>query len=139
MWKLLSVSTIAALLVSTISGLVPLKYVPHDHLLIGFVTAEQLIEHEKEESLAMQNPAEAQTYPSGPTRATITSTGGHIISVAPVPGGLLSALHVEIAPQFVLRLFVPLIYGSMSILGVLPQTIALPSPDPPPRPINAPI
>jgi hypothetical protein len=137
MWKLLSVSTVVGLLVYLISGLVPLKYAPHDHLLVGFVTAAQLREHENEEALAMQAPAELRVSTPGLPGVSVTGTGGLIISVAPALAGSISALHVEIGLEFPILLFVPLVYSSISIQHLFPQTITLPLPDPPPRRINA--
>jgi hypothetical protein len=139
MFKFFSVSAAVALLVYTISGLVPLKYVPHDHILLGFVTPEQLAQHEKEESLGVQNQDEAQVPPWGSSRLALAGTRGLIISVAPVLAGLVSALHVELALQFGLVLLVPLSYGSIAIPRVITQIVILPSPDPPPRPINTPL
>jgi hypothetical protein len=137
MWKLFSVSTVVALLVYLISGLVPLKYVPHDHLLIGFVTVAQLREHENEEALAMQAPVETDVSTPGLPSVSVTSTGGLIISVAPALAGSISALHVEVALEFAILLFVPLVYRSIAILRVFPHAITLPSPDPPPRRMTA--
>ena len=139
MWKILLVSEILALLVYTISGLVPPKSVPHDHLLIGFVTEEELRAHEAAESLEMQGPAEAPAAASGAPGVVVTGTGGLIISVAPGLAGIISVLHVEIALQFAFLLFVPLAYRSISILKIYPQEISLASPDPPPRRFSIPV
>jgi hypothetical protein len=139
MWKLLSFSTAVALIVYLVSGLVPLKYVPHDHLLIGFVTAAQLREHEQEEALAMQAPVETDVSTQGLPGVAVTGTGGLIISVAPPLAASISALHVEIAIQFAILLFLPLVFRSIALLRVFPQAITLPLPDPPPRRITAPV
>lgn len=127
--KLLLVTTVVALLVYTVSGLVPLRYLPHDHLLIGLVTPEQLRAHEAAESLE-----ESGSPSSAPTTASAwTATGGLVIAVAPGFAGLISALHLGIAIQLALTLIIVLTCQSLSDLTESPRSVFLASPDPPPR------
>jgi hypothetical protein len=133
------VITILALLVYSIGGLVPLSHAPHDHLLIGFVTAEQLRAHEAAESLGMQDLAEASVSASRSLDLAVTGTGGLIISVTPGLAGIVSVAHFEIVLLLAFLLFVSLVSCSVSTLRVLPQATTLPSPDPPPRRILVPI
>jgi hypothetical protein len=131
MRNLVLISTVLALLVYSIGGLVPLKNAPHDHLLLGLVTPEQLRAHEAAESLDMQDSTQGSVNASLPPAVTVT--GGVIISVAPGLVELVSVLHFEILLQLAFLLFVPLVFCSISTLRVFPEAIAIASPDPPPR------
>lgn len=137
MGKLFLVSTIVGLLVYSISGLLPLKYAPHDHLLIGPVTAEQLRAHQLSESFEAEQAAQVST--SFATPNIVNGSRGIIISTASPLAGLLAMLHVEIDLQFAILLFIPFLYYSISIFRLVPHIVTLPSPDPPPRPFYAPI
>ncbi len=113
------VSVILGLLLYSVSGLLHLKFLPHDHLLLGFVSPEQLRAHETAEAQELLDIGVASATPSSGSVA-VTPTGGLILSVAPGLNGLILAVHLEI-----------------SISQVLPRTITLASPDPPPRALLA--
>lgn len=130
------VSGIFGLLLYSIGGLLHLNSYPHDHLLLGFVTPEQLRGHEATETQEIQDIAVAPPAPRSGSVA-VTSTGGLILSVAPGLSGLILTLHLEIALQFAFLLFIPLIHYGVSIFHVLLRTVTLASPDPPPRALLA--
>jgi hypothetical protein len=132
------VSVILGLLLYSVSGLLHLKFLPHDHLLLGFVTPEQLRAHEAAEAQDMQGMRVASASPTPSSDVTITPTGGLILSLAPGLSGLILVSYLEIALQLALLLFAPLVYHAISISRLLLQTITLASPDPPPRALLAP-
>ncbi len=130
------VSVILGLLLYSVIGLLHLKFLPHDHLLLGFVTPEQLRAHEAAEAQELLDLGVASAAPSSGSVA-VTPTGGLILSVAPGLNGLILAVHLEIALPLVLLVFTSLVYYGISISQVLPRTITLASPDPPPRALLA--
>lgn len=136
MVKLIPSCVAIALVFYSISGLVPLKYSPHSHLLFGYVTAEQLQAHEAAESLERLDLS-TPPYPAlDPSRSSTSGNAGVIISVASGLASLISTLHFEIASGVLLVLLIDLVYRTVSLLSPLRQTLPLRSPDPPPRAVS---
>ena len=137
MLKLVLITAILALLLQSIAGFLPLAHVPHEHILIGNVTPEQLRAHEEaeaQEDTGFVNPP----MPTAPlSDVARTATGGLIISFLPFNSGLLSVLHFEMALHAVLVFLIPFFCFTLPVYRVAWQTPALAAPDPPPRSISA--
>ncbi len=132
--KCIALGLVLAMLVVSASALLPSRLIPHDHLLVGNVTAEQLRAHLAAEAQQLQNPS-AVTGPADPSGspAAISPAGGRIISVPPGLGLVLN-LHFDLALEAAFLLLIPFLVYFLSELGVSVRAIALGSPDPPPRP-----
>ena len=133
MLKLVLISAILALVFQSIAGLLPLAHIPHEHILIGNVTPEQLRAHEEaeaQEDAGVVNPP----VPIAPlSNVARTATGGIIVSVAASNPAVLSVLHFEIALHPVLLFLIPFVQLALLVYRVAWQTPALAAPDPPPR------
>ncbi|MGB8645272.1 MAG: hypothetical protein WCF84_08540 [Anaerolineae bacterium] len=132
--KLLASCLIIALLLESISYLLPSRLVPHDHLLVGNVTAEQLHSHLTKEAQELDSPgnffADARS-----AAMSMTATGGRIISIMPSADGFLLTLHPELALQLAVILFIGAVSFALALPRIRLQTRVLASVDPPPRPL----
>jgi hypothetical protein len=132
MLKLASTSAILALLLQSVLGMLPLSHVPHEHILIGNVTPEELRAHEAAEAReAGGNSNPAPLFPS--SNIVVTPHGGLIVSLAPAELGLVSVLHFELAVQLATLYFFLVFCQSLANRHLHWQTLFLISPDPPPR------
>ncbi len=131
--KLLALVLVLALLLDSLSALLPSRLVLHDHLLIGNVTAEQLRAHLAQEAQELPTPVQpVQAEDSFPPATGVAATGGRIISLLPGLVFILS-LHSELALQIAFVLFVPVLCFLICLSPMRMQARLLPSPDPPPR------
>lgn len=137
MLKFVSIGVLVALLIYLFSGLLPPKFAPHDHLLIGIVTSEQLRAHEEQEASTGPDAAGNGVLGDRTSSAAVLGAGGVIISITPAIAGSVSALHLEVGLALTLLLSLIPICFSVPRLPVFPLAISLPSPDPPPRRISA--
>ena len=128
MSKLLLVCTVLSLLLYTIIGLVPLKHLPHEHILLGPVTPEQFRAHLAQEEGALQSASRPDAM-----NVSATPTGGRIISIGSAFNILIASGHLEFALQFLLLPVFLLIFHTIFPSRFRRQTNALPSSDPPPR------
>ncbi len=128
MSRYFSVVVVVAYLLSSINGLLPLRHVPHDHLLLGVVTAAQLRAHEAAE--AQETDSVAAPQPSG---MAITTTGGIILSLPQNANAIASVHPFEATLSLVLILIAPLTIYRVLLPAVLTQLRFLPVFDPPPR------
>ena len=138
MSKLVCISAILALFVQSFAGLLPLRSVPHTHILIGNVTPAQLRAHEEAEAQAAAVLSNSPAPAAAATARAVTPTGGLIISVAPVSPALASVLHFDSALQPAFWFRSPLSRSACLIPRVAWQTRVLASFDPPPRAGRAP-
>ncbi len=122
---------VGVFLLYSIPGLLPIRLVPHDHVLFGQVTPEQLRAHEEQEAAA-DGSALVAPVPLL-SKLVVTPTGGLIISVTP-PGDIIG---IPLQPEIALVLTTVLLVLEFCAAVVLPQlhgrSLMLPASDPPPR------
>lgn len=133
MYKLLVFAVLVAFLLHKFAGLVPLNMEPHDHILIGSVSPDQLNAHLAAEARELQNSSSTPESTAETPGSAITGTGGMIISISPGLAALISALHGEILLEMGFLLFVSQTCQSLFLIRDLPPAITLASLDPPPR------
>ena len=119
-------------LLHSVPGLLPIRFVPHDHLLLGQVTPAQLRAHEEQEAAEAAGLTAENTVPPGPN-LVVTPTGGLIISVMP-PGDIVGIpTQLPIACISAIVLLVLEICGDVILASPHGWSLVLPSPNPPPR------
>ncbi len=127
---------VLAIFVQSISTLLPSKLMPHDHLLVGNVTAEQLRAHLAAEAQEMQNLDQTAPVPSSSSnQVSVTTTGGRIISEF-AGFGLILILQLEMALQVVSLLSKPVHVYPIRSVRLRLQAPVLSPPNPPPRPVR---
>lgn len=126
----LIIFVILMLVLQSLSGLLLGRHLPHEHILVGGVTPEQLRAHLAEEALAQQ-----QTFAAYQKllHSPVIQSGGMILSV-PLRGDVLSiTLQVELA-LFVLFLgTIPMFAGVVAFARPSIRSGAFALFDPPPR------
>jgi hypothetical protein len=132
MLKLASLAAVLALLLQSMLGMLPLSHIPHEHILIGNVTAEELRAHEAAEATEAEGLSNPSTLPSS-SNVVSTPHGGLIVSLAPPSLGVLSVLHFELALLAALIVLVPLFCFALPNHRFPWQALLLSTPDPPPR------
>ncbi len=132
MYRYFSYCLAIIFLLHSVFGLLPIRFIPHDHWLLGQVTPEQLRAHEEPAAAEATDITPVKTVSPGPHLA-VTPTSGLIISVMP-PGDIVGIpSQLPIALICVTVLLVLEICGAVT--GTLPRgwKLVLPLPDPPPR------